>query len=567
MSIGRWKKRVLLLSAVFSICVGLFFPAAALGETDLKIDYRLFPIDVKPAEEKKTNGIIVQPYANDFLLNELSEGKTNYVPLPNPVPIAPVRWEIKFPDKISSPPTISTNGTIYLGTHNNKLYAVSPEGTVTWDILLNGTTYSAPAIASDGTVYIHTFEDRKLVAIAPNGRKKWEFERGLYKIGASYILDWKDVGYLTSPVIAADGTIYAAGDENNTLYAVDPNGQLKWSFQANGQISTPAVGADGTVYISSGGTQDTSSSKRADAALHAFHPDGTIQWTRELGEFLSAPYVSAPAIGADGTVYAGTAKNLYAFDPEDGSKTIQGPAAAGAYAKSYLTTVGMDGTLYAGNDSALIAVNPDGTKKWDQLAIRKHPFQNESRNVMNAHITIGSDGTLYTRSLHPAMLYAIRPSGEIKWVFASDKNYYYGKPNGVTAAVEKSGRCGFPNQKSGSNPEFKDRAGWCAPAVGSDGTIYAGIGDVLYALGTVAASSVVLNNQSVQLQVGEIETLLATVIPAESTNKQLVWSSSDSQIASVDDEGVVTAFSQGSAIITVTVKDGGFIASSAVTVR
>lgn len=572
MSTSRWKKRIFVLFSIISICVGLLFPASVFGETDLKLDLRFIPIEIKPPAESKPSEINIVPFVNDIWLGDFIGGKIDYVPLPSPAPIAPLRWEIKLQDNISSPPAIGANGTVYVGTHNKKLVAISPEGTVIWTVLLGGSTYSAPAIGHDGTIYIHTFEDRKLVAIAPNGRKKWDFERGLYNIGVSYILDWKDVGYLSSPVVAADGTIYAAGDENNTLYALDPNGQLKWSYLTNGQLSTPAVGADGTVYVSSGSTQDNTVRNRSDAALHAFNPDGTIKWTSEIGEFLSASYLSAPAIGADGTVYTGTAKNLYAFEPENGTrKTIQGQAvqggAAEAYGKAYLTAVGADGTIYTGNDSALIAVNPDGTKKWDQLNIRKHPFQQENRNVMNAHIAIGADGTLYTRALHPAMVYAISPGGDNKWVFASDKYYYYGKSNGAAATAETSGRCGFPNQRSIPNPEFKGRFGWCAPAVGSDGTVYAGSGDVLYALGTVAASSVVLNKPSVQLQVGENETLIATVVPAESTNKQLYWSSSDSQVAIVDEAGEVTALAPGKAVITVTVEDGGFIATSVVTVR
>lgn len=569
MSTSEWKKKILVLLASFSLCAGLLFPASALGANDLNLDIKLYPIEFKPPAESKPNEINVLPIVNDFWLNDLLGGKTDYIPLPSPAPIAPVRWEIRLQDNVSSPPAIGTNGTIYVGTHNKKLYAISPEGTIIWTVFLGGSAYSAPVIGHDGTIYIHTFEDRKLVAIAPNGRKKWDFERGLYPIGLSYISDWKNVGYLSSPAIAADGTIYAGGDENNTLYALDAYGQLKWSYQANGHVSTPSVGADGTVYVSAGSTQDNTSSNLADASVHAFHPDGTKKWSSEIGEFLSAPYLSAPAIGADGTLYVGSAKSLHAFDPENGSrKTIQGQGgAAEAYGKAYLTTIGMDGTLYAGNDSALFAVHPEGTKKWDQLNVRKHPFLQDSRNVINAHIAIGADGTLYTRALHSAMIYALSPSGDIQWVFASDKSYYYGKPNGAAATTESSGRCGFPNQRSIPYPEFKGRSGWCAPAVGSDGTVYAGAGDVLYALGTTAASSVVFNKRDVQLQVGEHETLIATVTPAEATNKQLAWSSSDSEVASVDEAGEVTALSPGEAIITATVKDGGFIATSTVTVR
>jgi thiol-disulfide isomerase/thioredoxin len=51
--------------------------------------------------------------------------------------------------------------------------------------------------------------------------------------------------------------------------------------------------------------------------------------------------------------------------------------------------------------------------------------------------------------------------------------------------------------------------------------------------------------------------MTATVAPEDATDKNVTWSSSDSSIASVDASGVVTGVELGSAIITVTTRDGG----------
>lgn len=60
--------------------------------------------------------------------------------------------------------------------------------------------------------------------------------------------------------------------------------------------------------------------------------------------------------------------------------------------------------------------------------------------------------------------------------------------------------------------------------------------------------------------------LVATVAPAGASNKTVEWTSSDPAIARVDANGLVTAMSSGTAIITATTEEGGFTAECMVTV-
>jgi len=83
---------------------------------------------------------------------------------------------------------------------------------------------------------------------------------------------------------------------------------------------------------------------------------------------------------------------------------------------------------------------------------------------------------------------------------------------------------------------------------------------------TQPVTGVELNKSSLTLQVGESEGLLAAVLPDDATNKQVVWTSSNSSVASVSQNGAVTALKVGTAVITVTTADGGFTATCAVTV-
>jgi outer membrane protein assembly factor BamB len=58
---------------------------------------------------------------------------------------------------------ITKNGTIYFGSLDNKLYAVSADGKLKWAFTTGGQVFS-PAIADDGTIYVQNGE-AKLYAI------------------------------------------------------------------------------------------------------------------------------------------------------------------------------------------------------------------------------------------------------------------------------------------------------------------------------------------------------------------------------------------------------------------
>jgi hypothetical protein len=83
---------------------------------------------------------------------------------------------------------------------------------------------------------------------------------------------------------------------------------------------------------------------------------------------------------------------------------------------------------------------------------------------------------------------------------------------------------------------------------------------------TVAVTGVTLNQNEAQMTVGgETLTLTATVNPNNATDQSVSWSTSDANVATVEN-GVVTAVAAGNATITVTTTDGSFTATCAVTV-
>ena len=74
----------------------------------------------------------------------------------------------------------------------------------------------------------------------------------------------------------------------------------------------------------------------------------------------------------------------------------------------------------------------------------------------------------------------------------------------------------------------------------------------------VDVTGVTLNKENLSLKTGESETLVATVSPDNATNKVVNWSSEDDTVATVDNNGKVTAVKEGTTTITVTTEDGSF---------
>ena len=83
----------------------------------------------------------------------------------------------------------------------------------------------------------------------------------------------------------------------------------------------------------------------------------------------------------------------------------------------------------------------------------------------------------------------------------------------------------------------------------------------------IPVTGVSLDESSITLDVGGNQTLTATVTPEDATNKKVRWSSDNEDVATVSEDGVVTAVAGGTAVITATTHDGLFTASCTVTVN
>lgn len=178
------------------------------------------------------------------------------------------KWN--FPARgVNDSPAIGSDGTIYVSSFDNNLYALNPDGTEKWHFETGRKVHSSPAFGPNGTIYFGSL-DNHLYALNPNGTVKWTFEVSNY--------------FNASPVVGPKGIIYI-GSYNNTFYAIKPDGSVKWTFGTKDGVvagTAPAISDDGTIYV---GTTRRSGGVN----FYAINPDGTKNGHLILGNRLALP--------------------------------------------------------------------------------------------------------------------------------------------------------------------------------------------------------------------------------------------------------------------------------------
>lgn len=331
----------------------------------------------------------------------------------------------------------------------------------------------APTINADGTIYIGTWGNApnnfsgQLYAIRPDGSLKWQFDPGPpEQPSQNQHPIWGTIE--ASVAIAPNGTLYF-GRGDNKLYALTPQGTLKWVFptfppgfpEQGGQvISSPTIGSNGAIYF---GTVPYTQAGRS--ALFAVNPDGSKKWHLDMD--ISGVWAS-PALAADGTIYAGDrAGNLYAVEDRGQDNYhikwhYRPPAADSGPYYFGPPSIGADGTIYApaaqitGFCQAigkLHALTDDGDHVQEKWTFT-FPFSAET-TITDVALSIATDGTLYVgaASLNNSIIGCNRPD------------------RGALYALADNGAGQPPTQKW----SYPASGGVTGLAVGSNGNIFAAI--------------------------------------------------------------------------------------------
>ena len=264
-------------------------------------------------------------------------------------------------------------------------------------------------------------------------------------------------------VEGADRTLYV-GTATGKVQAVRPREGVSWSFAATPPVPTPALGPDGTVYLRGG-----------DGALFAVRSDGRRRWTTDIG---AEPKLLGPSplIGPDsygyltsyhaGLVYLTQPGGFFQWAVNTGARTLAGPA------------VGPDGTIFAGAaDGALWAIDREGVQLWRAelgAPVTSAPVVGPSGQ---GHVLVGNGAS---------ELVAVGADGRVAWRTAA----CWGRGGtGLWPALAADGRVqvGACAIGRGGAPLWTAavEASWTTPSVlDADGQAFLAAGRAVYALGT-----------------------------------------------------------------------------------
>ena len=243
-----------------------------------------------------------------------------------------LQWRFKVGDIVNSCPAIADDGTVYFGSWDGNLYALTNDGKVKWAYNVGNIINTSVAIGEDGTIYFGS-DDGYLYALSPNKELKWKFKT-TRAISAT-------------PAIGIDGTIYIGGNDKY-FYAINPNGSLKWKIELGGKISASAViDSEGIIYIGS-----------EDGSLYAITEEGQIIWTFQA----KGSITNSVAIDKAGIIYLGDRRgNVYAIDRE--GKVIWTSMIGGTILSGII--IDEEGNLYfTTSDARIRSLNKKGEERW-----------------------------------------------------------------------------------------------------------------------------------------------------------------------------------------------------------
>jgi outer membrane protein assembly factor BamB/beta-lactamase superfamily II metal-dependent hydrolase len=430
-------------------------------------------------------------------------------------------WSYLTEDDVDSSPGIDSDGTIYVGSDDNNIYVLNSNGTLLWSYLQGGDEVSSPAVGASGEVYIGAFDNR-LYAYTSVGALYWSYLTGddvfsspaiddvyvgskdnnLYSFSNAGAFEWS---YLTgddlesSPAIGASCEVYIGGNDSN-IYAISSAGALLWSYlQGGAEPSSPAVDGAGRVYIGS-----------LDGALYAYTSAGSLAWTFQTGNqtgegLFSSPSIDCLAIGSrDNNIYVLVDPTpiptvtptitptpcvwvMFGYYARHTSHSpFTGPAQPGLV-WSYRT--GHDvisspaiwcsgGIKYVGGlDNVFYALNSDGGLLWSYV----------TGDPIYSSPAVDHAGVVYFGSLDN-QFYALTSVGALKWsythpdggtqghwlsspVIYNDIKYVQSRRRLLAFNSDGSLKWNWLVQPAPSGAHYS------SPAVGTDGSIYWGIGD------------------------------------------------------------------------------------------
>ena len=416
-----------------------------------------------------------------------------------------LKWEFLAGGDIQSSPAIAHDGTVYVGSHDNKLYALNgKDGSKQWEFASGGIIFSSPAIGPGGQLYFGGY-DGKVCAMQ----------------GSAAPVDtaWSMFGQNALRSGLREGSVYALvagdGDSGNAAFRIEGNnlvaqGPFNYEAQASYSVRiqlTPTAGGP-TEQVFTVQVNDVVENEPVfTSPAQLYHEEnslslvsGTVTATDADGDILSY------------SIAGGTDQTLFTIDSQSGEISIntkpdfESPGDADGNNVYLLVVTVTDGIFTIPQDVTVKVVDgvdiqithptigenqpaealagtlslvppllegidpaSNGTKLWEF----------STSNLIPGSPAIGQDGTVYIGSYNRRLYALDGETGALKWSFNAGSKVYSSPavaPDGTVYVGTSGNKLLAINGTEGTQLwEFQaDGALYSSPAIGTDGTVYIG---------------------------------------------------------------------------------------------
>lgn len=136
-----------------------------------------------------------------------------------------LKWNFDVQGKILSEPAVGSDGTIYVTSDSNHLWAINPDGTKKWAYPLTDIVLAPPVLSKDGSL-IHVLAQGVLYAISLTGQWTWAVG-----IDGHAIMTGAQIDQSTGNIVFEYFNNRGAGNFLfQSIVKVSPSGKLLWNY-------------------------------------------------------------------------------------------------------------------------------------------------------------------------------------------------------------------------------------------------------------------------------------------------------------------------------------------------
>ncbi|ANQ48276.1 carbohydrate-binding protein [Flammeovirga sp. MY04] len=256
----------------------------------------------------------------------------------------------------------------------------------------------------------------------------------------------------------------------------------------------------------------------------------------ESGNYKVTFLVSTPSDGAAITLFTNT--------EEIGDLVVPNNGSWGDYQE---VTLDIDFYLEAGQNTFKVLASGSNDWQWNMDKMIFTPYTENIIAVEGIELDVTSADVERFKTLQLSA--TVLPEN------ASNKNYSWESSNTFVATVDQNG---IVTGVQEGEVEIT--------AVTAEGGIRATATITVTPATSIHVSGINIDIYNIELNINETATITATILPAEATNQNVIWSSSNETIATVTN-GIITALAEGNCTVTVESEDGSFSQNISVVVK